>query len=158
MNYYKNITLQIGPPLLHITTYNITSYYFHISSIFLRYYFLLLQTRTLHYFILLLDILLHITWKLLPYYFHITSYYYMRRITSYYYHLHYYVLHYASVFSHECNITTYYYNTPLLHSMNYYVLLPLLPLLRITFRGNLQMSRPAWIRSEVGSRTRDSDS
>jgi hypothetical protein len=76
-------------------------------------------------------------------YFQITSNYYQSSITSYYYHRHYYILRFASVFSHECNITTYYYNTPLLHSMNYYVLLPLLPLLRITFRGNLQMAADA---------------
>ena len=93
----------------NITTYYYTTYYFVLPP---------------NYF--------HITSLLLP----ITTEW---RITSYYYHWHYYELHFASLFSHECNITTYYYNTPLLHSVNYYVLLPLLPLLRITFQGNLQM-------------------
>ena len=136
---YYFILLQIDRPLLHITTYNITSYYFKITSILLPYYFLLIQNRAVHYYILLHNIILRITYELLPNYFHITSNYYQSSITSYYYHRHYYILRFASVFSHESNITTYYYNTPLLHSMNYYVLLPLLPLLRITFRGNLEM-------------------
>jgi hypothetical protein len=63
----------------------------------------------------------------------------MRRITSYYFPWHYYVLHFAPLFGHEFTITTYYYNTSLLHCVNYYVLLYITTnLLRITFLGNLQ--------------------
>jgi hypothetical protein len=63
----------------------------------------------------------------------------MGRITSHYYLWYYYVLHFASLFSHQFTMTTYYYEMSLLHCVNYYVLLPLLPLLRITFLVNLQM-------------------
>jgi hypothetical protein len=80
------------PSLLHITTYNITSYCFYITSISLPFYLLLLQNRTFHYYIFLHNILLCITSKLLPYYFLITSYYYKLSITTCYYLIYYFVL------------------------------------------------------------------
>ena len=53
------ITTNQNPPLLHITTRYITSYYFEITSILLSYYFLLLHAED--YFVLLPSALLHIT-------------------------------------------------------------------------------------------------
>jgi hypothetical protein len=128
-HYYTIITnrfqlLHITMKLLSIHYYLLLHYNYAITTVLLHYYYAITTP-------LLLKSLLHITTTLLRHYYAITTHYYKILF-------HYYIITTSSFFA---SVTTHYYQVPLLPNPNYYVLLPLLPLLHITYRGNLQMFR-----------------
>jgi hypothetical protein len=114
--------LHIPMKLLSIHYYLLLHYYYAITIILLHHYYAITTP-------LLLKSLLHITTILLHHYYAITTHYYKILF-------HYYIITTSSLLA---SVTTHYYQVQLLPNPYYYVLLPLLPLLRITYRGNLEM-------------------
>jgi len=162
-NYYRlyyfkllfHYYIIIANSLLHITSWLLFHYY-TITAGLLHHYYLI------HYYILLHNYYI-ITLSLLGHYYKITAW-----LLLHYYLIHYYILLHnyyfitSSLLCHYYICLQYYYillfvhfhvlllhhyyqllQMSLLQNRNYFQLLPLLPLLRITFRGNLEMKASA---------------